>query len=142
MADTSTWGYGTTLGYTTVGGNSWTTIAKIVEIDEKKIKRKVMKITTLDSPNNTEEQRAGLVEVQPFKFKMIWSKTDHGTLLTLGKAAAPNRDWKITLSDGSTIAGTGFISEISEIPKASNDEVYMDNIEITPTGNWIYTPAA
>lgn len=142
MADESTWGYGTTLGYSAVGAGSYTTLTKIVEIDEKKIKTKKINITTLDSPNYTEECRPGMVEVDAFTVKMIWKKTVHNTLLTIAKSSSANRDWKITLSDGSTLVGTGYIAEMSESPKASNEEVYMDNISFQPTGNWVFTPAA
>lgn len=141
MADESTWGYGTTLAYAPLGGSSWTTITKIVEIDAKKIKRAPIKVTTLDSPNRTDEFRPGMVQVEPFTAKMIWKKTQHHTLLEMCKAADPTRDFRITLSDGTTIAGTGWISGISEIPKASNEEVYMDDVEFHPSGAWVETPA-
>lgn len=141
----STWGVGTTLGYAAVGTtnpNSFTTILRIVEIDEKKIKRKMIKTTTLDSPAYTEECRAGMIEVQPFKLKMIWFKDVHATLLTMAKNRDPNMNWLVTFSDGSTASGPAFISEINEIPKVSIDEVYMDNVELQPTSAWAYTPAA
>lgn len=139
MAD---WGYGTTLGYREVGGSTYTTVAKIINIDDKKIKRKKIGITTLDSANHTEECQAGMVEPDAFKFRMIYNKTDHATLLGYANLAAPNKDWKITLSDGSNIAGTGYISEFPESPKAENEKVYENEISIQPVGKWTFTPAS
>ncbi len=139
MAD---WGHGTTVGYTTVGGSSYTDLADVIDVDEQQLKRAAIKTTTLTSANYTETKRAGMIEPDPLKLKIQYAKAEHNTLLGIFHNATPNRDWKITLSDGSTITGTGFLSAMSQMPKASNDAVYENSIEITPVSKWTFTPAA
>lgn len=133
------WGYGTTLGYSVVSANSYTTVGNIVEIDEKKLKRKRIDITTLGSANHTMESRGGMLDPQEFKFKLQYSKSVHVTLLGMAVEASGNRDWKITLSDGSTAVGTGYISEFSEVPKSTVDDIYENEISIQAIGSWTFT---
>ena len=142
MAD---WGHGTTLGYAAAGtavGGSFTSVAYIKEIDAKTLTRKVVDITVLASASNTEESRAGMITPESFKFTLQYGKTVHAALLAMVVADSPNRAWKITLSDNSTVHGDGFITKFNELPRASNDGVYENDIEIKPIGPWTFTAAA
>lgn len=139
------WGHGATLGYAAAGtlaAGSFTNVAQITEIDEKKLKRNKIKKTHLASASNTEEYRAGMVDIEPFKFNLQYSKAIHATLLAFVVADTPNHAWKILFSDGSAVVGDGFIAEFCEAPKASNDGDLVNDIVIQPVGPWIFTPAA
>lgn len=135
------WAYNTTLGYDDVGETSYTLIGNITEIDEQTLKRANIKTTTLTSANFTETKQAAMIEPGELKLKLQYAKAIHNTLLGIFHNSTPNRDWQITLSDSSTILGTGFISEMTQTPKAVNDAVYEISLTITPTGKWTFTPA-
>lgn len=142
MAD---WAHGTTIGYANEGtayDGSFTDIATVVEIDDKKLKRDSIKTTVLASANNTETARAGMVKPEAFKFKIQYGKALHDTLLTLFHSSTPNKAWQIGLTDGSKITGDGFMSEMCEVPKSTNDAIYENEISIMPVGKWSFHAAA
>ena len=143
MSTPSVLAYGTTIGYATAGsgaGGTYTTLLYVKDLDPKKIKRKKLDTTNLTSPASTDECTAGQVQPEAMKLKVLYLKAQHATLQGLAVNASPLKDWKITLSDGSTGIFTGYISEFDEIPKASLDECYMTDLQIQPTTPILWTP--
>lgn len=136
------WAHGTTLSYASSFGGVYTTLAQVVEIEDVVLKRMKIDTSHLTSSANTKTCRAGMVEPDPFKFKLQYSKTVHATLLAFVSADSPNYFWKITLSDGSTYIVEGFIAEFATVPKATNDNVFENNIAVQPVAAGVFTPGS
>lgn len=137
------WGHGTTLGYRTVGSTgAYTNVATIIDADSKKLKRATIKTTLLASPSNTDTHRAGMVTPDPYKFKLQYEKVSHAALLAFVAADAPNHEWSIGFSDTSTYVFTGFITEFDEVPKATNEDVYENDVSLMPVGPGVFTAGA
>lgn len=140
MAD---WAHGGTLHYGEIGDlvGSMTEVAGVLEIDAGNMKRKAITNTPLAISDATEVKRAGLITQDAMKLKLLFNKTQHGTMYTLFKAGT-HKDWLFTLSDGSTIRRTGFISEFPIVPKQTNDDELMGDFAFEFSGAATYTPAS
>lgn len=136
-----TFGHGTVLAYS-ADGVTYTDIDEVVSIDAVKGKRKKIKKTRLDSANEHEQFRAGLKETDELKVKVQYVKTIFATLLGFFNATSPQKYWKITLADGSSTAGTGYISEIDQAPKADSEDILYFDFSVQPDSKWTFTAAA
>lgn len=134
-------GHGTTLHYSTDGGSTYTLIAEVISIDAVKSKRKKISKTTLASANEHHQFRAGLKETDAVKVKLQYNKTIFAATYTLFNAASASAaiKWKITLEDGSTSIGTGFIEEHDAVPKIDSEDILVYEFSVMPDSYWPFT---
>ncbi len=137
------WAHGGTLHYGEIGDlvGAMTEVGSLLEVDAGSAKRKAITNTPLAISDHTEVKRAGLITQDAMKIKLLFDKTQHGTLFTLFKAGTL-KDWLFTLSDGSTIRRTGFLSEFPVVPKQTNDDELVGDMSLEFSGAATYTAAS
>jgi hypothetical protein len=132
-------GFGTTLGYS-VAGTTYTTIAKVTELDRPKQTVSDAKNSHLTSTGATHTYLPGMIEPGEVACKIIYDKTLENTLLGFFQART-TLFWKITMPDGTTTGSTyvfnGFIKEFGgSVPM---EETVQTEIKIKVTGVTTFT---
>lgn len=134
-ATAGTIGKGTTLGYTTVGGSSYTTIAEVRGVNDPGWSMEMVDFTNYTSPNSTiEKLPSGWYEPGETEVDITYVTAARTALEAIYGVL---KDWKITLPDTHTITFTGVINKNGhEIPYKDRQ---MQKITITATTKPTYT---
>lgn len=129
-------GKGTTLGYSVVDADSYTTIAELFSVGIPDTEVDEVEVTHYASDNDFKEFVAGWEDGGEVEFELNYEKDEADALIALRGAPM---DWKITLPDTSTWIFPGFIKKLGgEIP---NQDKVTTKATIRITGVPDFTPA-
>jgi len=132
-------GYGTTIGYSTTQGGSYTLIAEVESLTIPGVEIEKIPNTHMLSVNKVRTFQAGLQEITPAEVVIHFDKTLLATLY--GTLRGADYWYKVTFNDlaatASTLVFPGFLSQIG--PETPLDAIAVVNLEITPTGDVTFT---
>jgi hypothetical protein len=106
-------GYGTTIGYATTSGGSYTSLAEVVSIDFPEFSVDDIETTHMLSTNKWKTFQAGLKDGGELGVTIHWDKTVMTTVM--GTLLAADYFWKVTFNDittGSTMIVPGYIKGV------------------------------
>lgn len=126
-------GYGTTLGYSTVGANTYTTLAEVLDFKPPATKVGKAEATHYTSDNEYEEHIPGFKSVSDAEFEVNYKTA---TTAALEPLIGITKDWKCTLPDTHTVTFSGWISDDGiQLP---NKKTATQKVKITVTGPVTY----
>lgn len=111
--------YGSTLGYATTSGGSYTSVGEVIDVEHSWNPAKAVKFTHLNSDNAANEYKPGLIEPGTMKATVNYNKTDYNALYGLRRTL---RYWKVTSPDSGNMYIYGFITDLSN-PHPDDDRV-------------------
>lgn len=129
-------GYGTTLGYATTQGGSYTAITLVTDLNKPKVSVTDVNVSSLLSTSAAKEFIPGMIEGGEPSFKLLFDKTQEAALYALLRTTYW---WKITLADsGSTWVWQGHIKEFGGDAVPMDDKVET-SVTIKVTGKPVFT---
>jgi hypothetical protein len=104
-ASSATKSYGSILSYSTTSGGTYTKVAQTVDLGGPEPTVGKISILNNDSPSNTKEYLAGLIEPGAYSFSLIHRPADTATIYALMDAQT-TYFWKVTFQqEGKTDDG-------------------------------------
>ena len=117
--------YGDTADYASV--TTWTPLAGCKNFKPPKPAAKDIDITTLDSPNETEEMLPGLAKSGTVEATLRYDPVQSAAVYAMFRAV---KGWKILYPDGSGWKFNGYISEFGD-EELVNGEIIMSGVKMT-----------
>lgn len=131
MSTTATLGFASKL-FASADGTTYTAIAQTLDLKSPEPDTAKVKITNNDSPGNTQEYVAGLIDPGDSEFETIATPAQMAILYGYFTSRA-NMYWKETYPDGSGWKWIGFVSKIGEETKTENEAIHA-KVSIANTG--------
>lgn len=125
-------GYGTTLSGSVSG-----TIAEIRSIGLPDQKVDDIDVTTMASPDKYKQFIAGLIDAGVITMQLLYTKAVY---LQVQNALGTSQTWTITLPDGSTFVGNGYIN--AQGGESPHDEKISQTVGLKLSGKPVFTAAA
>ena len=130
---------GSTLGYGTSSGGTFTAIANITKISGPKTKADAIDVSSMDSPSNYREKLAGLLDAGTLTLDINFDDLNAGHQTTLSNLGV-SQYFQLTFpahTTASKMVFAGFISETNiDLP---DDNKMTDQITITVSGPITFT---
>lgn len=132
-------GIGTTIGYSIVDADSFTTVAEVKNIGGPNPTVNKIDLTHLTSDAQTEESTAGIILPGLVDFLLNFTESVYATLLGFLRA---QKDWKVTYPSGGYHEFQGFIVGLPmETPAADATEPITVSVSLQITGALSFTAA-
>jgi hypothetical protein len=135
MSSTAFIGLGTTIGFSTTQGGSYTNLAEVYDLKGPGLSVTDVDITNNNSPSYFKEFIPGLIDAGKVSGKLIFTSGGLSTLFAL--IGQTSYYWRVTFPEGSIFAFYGFLCKL-EMDEKTGDKIEAD-FEIKLTGNVQYT---
>jgi len=123
----------------TLSGSSSSTIAKIKSISGGGQSLSAIETSNMDA--DTATNLIGIIRGKPLTFEAEYEKTATTGNYAVVVAACEGRSaetWTTTFTDTSTLAGSGFVTDVST-PEGETESELTFTFEITPVTVWAHT---